>query len=111
MTGIELLLLDLLRLAGVKAPVRLSSTPRRGKMRAVIYLIIEDVKAVDGGGGTAYRERPNRRYEASVHFRRLLHFPSIFWSVAAVLVGSTTAFLILSTKRSIGYMVGPHLAH
>jgi hypothetical protein len=105
MTGLELLILDLLRLSGCRVPVRLSSIPRGGKMRPAIYLIIEDVTAVDGGGGTVYRERLNRRYEASAYFRRLLHFFTFFWSVAAMLMGSSTAMLVLSTERSIGYVV------
>ena len=79
-------------------------------MRPAIYLVIEDVTAVDGGGGTAYRERLNRRYEASPYFRRVLHFFTFFWSVAAILVGSTTAILVLSTERSIGYVVSSRIA-
>lgn len=108
MTGLELLLLDLLRLAGIRAPVPLSSIPRKGEIRPAIYLAIEDVTAVDGGGGTKYRERLNRRYEASAYFRRLIHLLSLFWSVTAVLVGSATAILVLGIERNIGYVVCSH---
>ncbi|KAF8851765.1 hypothetical protein BDZ45DRAFT_601020, partial [Acephala macrosclerotiorum] len=106
MTGLELLVLDFLYLRGIKAPVRLSSIPRKGEMRPAIYLIIEDVTAVDGGGGTAYRERLDKRYQASAHFRRLLIFLSLFWSVPAVFIGSTTVIFVLKAERSVGYVLG-----
>jgi hypothetical protein len=47
-------------------------------------------------------------------FDNFFIFFSLFWSVAAILVESTTAVLVLSTERSIIYVVGsrgPRLAH
>lgn len=106
MTGLALLALDVLRLAGIKAPFRLSSIPRGGKMIPAIYLVVEDVLAVDGGGGTAFRERLSRRYEESVYFRELLQFLSSFWSIGAIIVGSATAAVVFVTRdRSVAYVV------
>ncbi|KAF8863009.1 hypothetical protein BDZ45DRAFT_738688 [Acephala macrosclerotiorum] len=105
-TGLELIVLGFLYLAGIRAPVRLSSIPRKGAMHPGIYLIIEDVIAVDGGGGTEYREQLNRRHEASAHFRRFLIFLSLFWSVPAMITGVATAIFVLRAERSVGYVLG-----
>jgi len=75
-------------------------------MKPAVYLLIEDVIAVDGGGGTEFRERLARRYGASIHFRRMLNFLSIFWWMGALIAGSATAALVLITELSIGYVVG-----
>jgi len=106
MTGLELLVIDTLYFLGVRAPIRLSSIPRGGQMKPAVYLLIEDVIAVDGGGGTEFRERLARRYGASIHFRRMLNFLSIFWWMGALIAGSFTAVLVLVTDLSIGYVVG-----
>lgn len=80
-------------------------------MKPAIYLIVEDVLAVDGGGGTAFRERLSRRYEESVCFRELLQFLSSFWSLGAILVGSATASVVFVTQdRSVAYVVSFPLA-
>lgn len=110
MTGLELLVLNLLYLGGFKAPVRLSSVPRKGEMRPAIYFIIEDVTAVDGGGGTGYRVRLDKRYQASANFRQCLNFLSLFWSVPALLIGSITALFVLKAERSVGYVVSIHFS-
>ncbi|KAK5017210.1 hypothetical protein LTR60_001839, partial [Cryomyces antarcticus] len=82
--GVELLVVDVCRLLGVRAPVRVSSLKRGEPLRPGIYSIIEDVVAVDGSGGTAFRERLNARYEASHYFRQMLHRLTLFWAIAAL---------------------------
>ena len=52
--GIQMLIIDIMRLAGMRAPLRISSLPRGSPLRPGIYSIIEDVCAVDGGGGTEF---------------------------------------------------------
>jgi hypothetical protein len=54
--GIELLIMDIARLAGMRAPVRISSLPVGAPLRPGIYAIIEDVVSVDGSGGTEFRQ-------------------------------------------------------
>jgi hypothetical protein len=43
-----------------------------------IYAFIGDIVAVDGNGGTAYRTRLSKRYEASPYFRQMPHRLSLF---------------------------------
>ncbi|KAF2480787.1 hypothetical protein BDY17DRAFT_302392 [Neohortaea acidophila] len=81
--GIELLIVDVLRYFHVPAPVRLSSIPKGAQLRPCVYSFIEDVCAVDGSGGTEFREALNRRYEASHIFRAMLRRLGLFWAVGS----------------------------
>lgn len=103
--GVELLLIDGLRLAGVRAPVRISSLPRGSPLRPGIYSIIEDVVAVDGSGGTEFRQRLNLRYQASHYFRQMLHRLTIFWAVGACIVAAITTALIFTIQKDAAYVV------
>src|SRR6201999_2136738 len=67
--GIQMIILEILRLFAIPAPFRISSLPRGAPLRPAIYSIIEDVCAVDGSGGTEFRQRLNLRYAASHYFR------------------------------------------
>ncbi|GAB1192830.1 hypothetical protein APSETT444_002027 [Aspergillus pseudonomiae] len=63
------LALDILRVLGFKAPFRISSTPKGSTMPTALYVMIEDVVAVDGGGGQKFRYALRVRYLSSPYFR------------------------------------------
>jgi hypothetical protein len=46
--------LDILRMFRFKAPFRISSTPKGSLMPTALYVLVEDIVAVDGGGGQKY---------------------------------------------------------
>jgi hypothetical protein len=104
--GVELLIIDVLRLAGVKSFVRISSLPRGVPLRPGIYSIIEDVVAVDGSGGTEFRQRLNLRYQASHDFRQMLHRLTIFWATGACLIAAATTAVIFTVPRDVAYVIG-----
>lgn len=81
--GTQLLIIDALRYFEVPAPVRISSVPKNAQLRPGIYSLIEDVCAVDGSGGTEFREALTRRYMASHVFRVMLRRLGEFWAVGA----------------------------
>lgn len=103
--GIQMLIIDILRLAGYKAPIRISSLPRGTPLRPGIYSIIEDVCAVDGSGGTEFRQRLNLRYQASHYFRQMLHRLTLFWAIGALLAASATTAIIFTCSRDVAYVV------
>lgn len=107
--GVELLIVDAARLMGMRAPFRISSLPQGAPLRPGIYSIIEDVIAVDGSGGTEFRERFNARYNASHYFRQMLHRLTLFWAVPACLVAGATTAIIFTVSRDVAYVVCPHL--
>ncbi|KAF2142233.1 uncharacterized protein K452DRAFT_227490 [Aplosporella prunicola CBS 121167] len=104
--GVELLIMDAARIAGYRAPVRISSLPQGAPLRPGIYSVIEDVVAVDGGGGTEFRQRLNLRYMASHLFRQMLHRLTLFWAVGACVIASVTTALIFTIQRDAAYVVG-----
>ncbi|QIW99932.1 hypothetical protein AMS68_005450 [Peltaster fructicola] len=59
--AIELFVLDLLRLFQIPSPIRLSSIPKGSQVRPCIYVLIEDIVAVDGSGTTEFRRALNVR--------------------------------------------------
>lgn len=103
--AVELLLFEALRYFNIPSPCRISSMPKGSPLRPAIFSIIEDVVAVDGSGGTAYRERLNARYEASPLFRQMLARMSWFWAGGAAFIASATTVVIFTVPRSVAYAV------
>jgi hypothetical protein len=101
----ELLLIDTLRILHYRSPLRISSLPAGEPLRPGIYFIIEDVVAVDGGGGTAYRERLNERYEKSHLFRQMLHRLTLFWAGGAAGMAVVCTVVVFTVPGSVAYAV------
>ncbi|KAF2266322.1 hypothetical protein CC78DRAFT_154358 [Lojkania enalia] len=104
--GCQLLLLDILRLRGVRAPCRISSLPVGAPLRPGIYAYIEDVVAVDGSGGTEFRQRLNLRYQASKVFREMLHRLTLFWALGCMGITIVTVAIVFTIQRDAAYVVG-----
>lgn len=104
--GTELLVIDVLRLLHVPNLFRISSLPKGAQQRPGIYNIIEDIVAVDGGGGTAYRQRLSARYEASHQFRLMLHRLTLFWAIGAEAIAVLCTVLIFLLPGEVAYVIG-----
>lgn len=104
--GTELLIVDTMRFFHLPAPVRISSIPRGAQLRPGIYSLVEDICAVDGGGGTAFREALDRRYEASHVFRTMLRRLGIFWAVGAEGMAVLCTILIFTVEVDYAYAIG-----
>ncbi|KAF2740380.1 hypothetical protein EJ04DRAFT_548422 [Polyplosphaeria fusca] len=102
----EFFLIDILRYAGVRAPCRISSLPMGAPLRPGIYAYIEDICAVDGSGGTEFRQRLNLRYQASKAFREMLHRLTLFWAAGAFGCTVVTCAIIWTVQRDAAYVVG-----
>jgi len=104
--GTELLVVDMLRYFRQPAPIRISSIPKGAQLRPAIYSIIEDVVAVDGNGGTAFREALNRRYEASHVFRAMLRRLGAYWAFGAQTTAVVLTILIFTIHPEAAYVIG-----
>ncbi|KAI7246361.1 hypothetical protein D0864_01661 [Hortaea werneckii] len=104
--GTELIVCDVLRYFHIPAPLRVSSVPKGSQLRPCVYSMIEDIVAVDGSGGTAYRENLNRRYEASHVFRAMLRRLGIFWALGAMGIAVVLTILIFTIDDEAAYVVG-----
>lgn len=106
--GCELLLVDILRIMKVPAPCRISSLPQGAPLRPGIYAYIEDICAVDGSGGTEFRQRLNLRYQASKAFREMLHRLTLFWAIGAIVTAVVCTAIIFTIQRDAAYVVCIH---
>jgi len=104
--GLIHLSLDLLRARGYKAPFRISSTPKGSVMPTALYVFIEDIVAVDGGGGQKYRRALRDRYLASPYFRQMLFEMNCFWAGGAIVWATVITIIIFTTPRDVAYTVG-----
>jgi hypothetical protein len=109
--GCELLLVDVLRIAGIRAPCRISSLPMGAPLRPGIYAYIEDICAVDGSGGTEFRQRLNLRYQASKAFREMLHRLTLFWAIGAIVCSAVTVAIVFTIQRDAAYIVSSPLPY
>lgn len=75
-------------------------------MRPGLYIMLEDVGAVDGHCGRAYREAINARYEASYLFRRMLGRLTMFWGISAVVIAGAITAVIFTAPVTVAYGVG-----
>ncbi len=105
--GTEMMVIDIMRYFKMAAPCRLSSVPKGAQLRPGIYSLIEDVCAVDGSGGTEFRENLNKRYEASHMFRSMLRRIGIFWAFGAQAAATLTTILVFTLdSKDAAYVIG-----
>lgn len=103
--GFTYITLDVLRALGYKAPFRISSTPKGAVMPTALYPLIEDIVAVDGGGGQMYRQALRSRYLASPMFRQMLFEMNLFWAGGAIAAATLTTVLVFTLQRDAAYAV------
>ena len=97
--------LDILRACGRKAPFRISSTPKGSTMPTALYVLIEDVVAVDGGGGQVYRYALRTRYLSSPYFRRMLFEMNCFWGGGSVVFAAAITAIVFTVPENIAFTV------
>ncbi|KAF9892499.1 hypothetical protein FE257_001608 [Aspergillus nanangensis] len=104
--GAVYLALDILRLCGFKAPFRISSTPKGSTMPTALYVMIEDVVAVDGGGGQIYRYALRNRYLSSPYFRRMLVQMNFFWAGGSIVFAAAFTAIIFTVSEPVAFTLG-----
>ncbi|KAJ5515782.1 hypothetical protein N7527_007342 [Penicillium freii] len=104
--GFVYLSLDMFRMMGFKAPFRISSTPKGSVMPTALYALIEDVVAVDGGGGQIYRYALRTRYLSSPYFRRMLFEMNCFWSGGSIICAAAITAVIFTVQENVAFTLG-----
>ena len=97
--------LDILRAYGFRAPFRISSTPKGSIMPTALYVLIEDVVAVDGGGGQMYRYALRTRYLSSPYFRRMLFEMNCFWAGGSIVCAAAITAIIFTVSEPVAFTV------
>ncbi|EFE29893.1 uncharacterized protein ARB_03234 [Trichophyton benhamiae CBS 112371] len=72
-------------------------------MPTALYVLIEDVVAVDGGGGQVYRRAIRDRYLSSPYFRQMLFEMNCFWGGGSVVFAAVITALVFTTPRDVAY--------
>lgn len=101
-------LMSIFNLFGWKAPFRISSTPKGDKVLPGVYYIMEDIIAVNAGGGRPFREGMAARYKASPIFRKMIREQSWFWSIPGLLVAAacTVVVVVNEVPEPVAYGIG-----
>ncbi|RDW66914.1 hypothetical protein BP5796_09663 [Coleophoma crateriformis] len=101
-------ILSLYSACGWKAPFRISSTGKGKEVLPGVYYIVEDIVAVNAGGGRPFREGLAARYNASPLFRKMMRDQSWFWSIPGlfVAIACTVVVCIHPVPSHIAYGIG-----
>ena len=92
---------------GWRLPIRMSSTARGSLCKPGVFVVVEDIVAVDGGGGEGFRRALQARYEASQTFRRMLTQLNWVWGVGSVLVAvATTVVVYVVDDLNVVFAIG-----
>lgn len=103
----QLLVMGLMRMFGASAPFRISSVNKGDRIRSGVYAIAEDIVAVDGKQGQAYRRQLESRYIASPTIQNLCMRLDILWGVSGLVVAAICFALIFSLhERNVAYLMG-----
>lgn len=91
-----------------KAPFRLSSTHKGEQVMPGIFYIVEDIVAVNSGGGRPFREGMAARYRASPLFRKMMKDLSWFWSIPGLIMAAalTVVVVINPVPEPVSYGIG-----
>ena len=101
-------LMSLYNHLGWKAPFRISSTHKGEPVLPGIFYIVEDIVAVNSGGGRPFREGMFARYKTSPIFRKMMRDLSWFWSIPGLIVASavTVVVVINPVPEPVSYGLG-----
>ncbi|EAU37256.1 conserved hypothetical protein [Aspergillus terreus NIH2624] len=75
-------------------------------MPTALYVMIEDVVAVDGGGGQMYRYALRTRYLSSPYFRRMLVQMNFFWTGGSIVFAAAFTAIIFTVSEPVAFTLG-----
>ncbi|KAF8523360.1 hypothetical protein BU17DRAFT_43922 [Hysterangium stoloniferum] len=103
--GLPLLLTGLLP-HRLRLPFRVSSLPANEPLPPFTFTFVEDIVAVDGGAGLAFRKAWRARYEASTVMRKLLRDQALFWGAGGCTAAAAIISVSWTTMEDVAYGVG-----
>ena len=90
----------------LKLPFRFGSLEAGNILRPAVFYIVEDVVAVDGGGGIEYRKAFIGRYDSSPIFRRMIWDASVVWMLYFYVFAILFTVLVFTLPKAAVYAVG-----
>ena len=89
-----------------KLPFRFGSLEAGNVLRPAVYYIVDDVVAVDGGGGIEYRKAFIARYDSSAIFQRIIWDVSVVWMLYFYVFAILFTVLVFTLPKAAVYAVG-----
>ncbi|KAL9618466.1 MAG: hypothetical protein Q9160_006844 [Pyrenula sp. 1 TL-2023] len=81
--------------------------PRSEPARSGVYIIVEDVVAVDGGQGIEFRRLLDARYRWSEDIRRLTNNLDLYWGLSGLLLATLlTAAIFTIPNHDAVFVIG-----
>ncbi|KAJ5260474.1 hypothetical protein N7478_012079 [Penicillium angulare] len=103
----QMVIAEVLLAIDVKVPFRMSSLQKGDKIRPGVYVIVEDVVAVDGKQGRAWRQAWNDRYLSSPLFRHFLSQIERMWAASGLSVVAIVWGVVFGLENhDIGFALG-----
>ena len=90
----------------ISIPFRCSSLPPGRPLPPIAYMFVEDIVAVDGGGGQEFRQAWRTRYEESRIMRKIIRDASVGWGLSGVLIGGALIAIGWTVNQDTGYGLG-----
>lgn len=91
----------------MKAPFRMSSVPKGEQIRSGVYVIVEDIIAVDAGQGQTFRRELQDRYLASKTVQSLCLSLDFIWGISGTIVGIGAAVaLFVVPNENVAFILG-----
>ncbi|KAL7276068.1 hypothetical protein RUND412_000947 [Rhizina undulata] len=82
---------------GRRTSFRISSSPKGSLATPGVFHLIEDIVAIEGGGGREFRQAWHDRYQASMVFREMLFKMTLFWGAGATVMGGVMLAVAFGT--------------
>jgi len=95
----QLIITGIMSKLGLKTPVRFSSTAKGEVIKPGVFVLIEDIIAVDGDGGQEFREALLARYERSTVMRRLVEQMNWFWGLGSMGVAAGVTAIVYAVEN------------
>ena len=92
--------------AGWRVPLRMSSLPAGSLATPAVFVVVEDVVAVDGKGGMEWRRRWGERYRVSVRMRELMWKMTVFWGLGCLVCVGVACAVCLLAGRYVAFAFG-----
>ncbi|KAJ5272364.1 hypothetical protein N7478_007489 [Penicillium angulare] len=103
----QMTIAEILLALQIKVPFRMSSLQKSDTLRPGVYVIVEDVVAVDGKQGRAWRQAWNDRYISSPIFKQFLSQIERIWAVTGLSVVAIIWGVVFGLENhEIGYALG-----
>lgn len=103
----EMLVVGLASSFHKRAPFRMSSVPNGEMIRSGVYILAEDIIAVDAGQGQAFRRQLKNRYEASRTVKAICHEMDLIWGSLGTVVGiGAIVALFVVPNENVAFILG-----